>query len=49
MMAWLALRGCSARGDVVEGERPTEPQLASGVQSRPVQAEPGAAPDRGGM
>jgi uncharacterized protein len=49
MMAWLALREGSARGDVVEGERPTEPQSASGVKSSPVQAEQGAAPDRGGM
>ena len=29
MMAWLALREGSARGDVVKGERPTEPQSAS--------------------
>lgn len=29
MFAWLALREGSARGDVVEGERPTEPQSAS--------------------
>jgi hypothetical protein len=33
MIAWLALREGSARGDVVEGERPTEPQSA--VHSSP--------------
>jgi membrane protease YdiL (CAAX protease family) len=30
MMAWLALREGSARGDVLEGERPTAPRSASG-------------------
>ncbi len=29
MMAWLVLREGSARGDVVDGEQPTEPQAAS--------------------
>ncbi len=48
MIAWLALREGSAIGDVVGGKRPTEPQSASGVKSSPVQAELGAAPDRGG-
>lgn len=45
VMAWLALREGSAKGGVVEMEQPTEPQSASGVQSSPVQAEPGAATD----
>jgi hypothetical protein len=45
-MAWLALHEGRPRGDVVEGERAAEPQSASGVQSGPVQAEPGAARDR---
>ncbi len=49
MIAWLALRELPASGDVMEVERPTETQLASGVQSSPVQAEPGAAPDRRDM
>jgi uncharacterized protein len=48
VIAWLALREGSAGGDVVEGERPADPQSASGVRSSPVQAEPGAATDRGG-
>ena len=48
MMAWLALREGSARADAVEGEWPTEAQSASGVESSPVQAEPGAAPASGG-
>ncbi len=45
MIAWLALREGQATGDVTEVEKPTEPQPASGVESSPVQAEPGAAPD----
>ena len=45
IMAWLVLREGSAEGDVVEVEQQTEPQLASGVDPSPVQAEPGAAPD----
>ena len=45
MIAWLALREGQATGDVTEVEKPTEPQSASGVESSPVQAEPGAAPD----
>jgi uncharacterized protein len=49
MIAWLALREGPARGDVLEGERPAEPQSASGVESSLVQAEPGAAPDGGSM
>lgn len=45
IMAWLALREGSAKGDVVEVEQPTEPQSASGATASPVQAEPGAAPN----
>jgi hypothetical protein len=48
IMAWLVLREGQATGSVVEGERPTELQSASGVESSPAHAEPGAAPDRGG-
>jgi uncharacterized protein len=48
MMAWLALREGSPGGNVVDVERPTEPQSESGVEPRPVQAEPLAAPDGGG-
>jgi membrane protease YdiL (CAAX protease family) len=48
VMAWLALREGSAKADVVEVEQPTEPQPASRVESSPFQAEPGAAPERGG-
>jgi len=47
MMAWLALREGQATGDVMEVEKPTETQSASGVESSPVQAEPGAAADGG--
>lgn len=47
MMAWLALREGSARGDVVEGAADGA-AIASGAKSSPVQAEPGTAPDRGG-
>ena len=49
MIAWLALREGQATGDVMEVEKPTETQSASGVESSPVQAEPGAAPDRRDM
>jgi hypothetical protein len=49
MIAWLALREGQETGDVTEVEKPTEPQSASGVESSPVQAEPGAPPDRRGM
>jgi hypothetical protein len=49
LIAWLALREGQATGDVMEVEKPTEPQSASGVESSPVQAEPSAAPDRRGM
>jgi hypothetical protein len=48
VMAWLALREGQATGDGTEVEQSTETQPASGVESSPVQAEPGAAPDRGG-
>jgi hypothetical protein len=44
-MAWLALREGRAQGDVMEVEKPTETQSASGVELSPGQAEPGAAPD----
>jgi membrane protease YdiL (CAAX protease family) len=43
-IAWLALREEQANG----GEAQVEPQTASGVESNPVQAEPGAALDRAG-
>ena len=46
MMAWLALREASPRGDAVQGERPAEPQSASGVHADPVHAEPSAGADR---
>ena len=49
MMAWLALREGQAADDVVEVEPQTEPRSASGVESNPVQAEPGAAPERRGI
>ena len=49
MIAWLALREGQATGDMTEVEKPTETQSASGVESSPVQAEPGAARDRRGM
>ena len=49
MMAWLVLSEGSAGGDVVGWEWPTGPQSAPGVRSSPIQAEPGAGPDRGGM
>jgi membrane protease YdiL (CAAX protease family) len=49
MMAWLALREGQTAGAVTEVEKPTETQSASGVESSPVQAEPGAAPDRRGI
>jgi membrane protease YdiL (CAAX protease family) len=45
MIAWLALREGQATGGPVEVEQQTEPQPASGVESTPVQAEAGAAPD----
>ena len=45
MMAWLALREGRATGDVMEVEKPTETQSASGVESSPVQAEPDRAAD----
>ena len=47
VMAWAGLRDGSTSGDVMKGERLTEPQSAPGVESSPTQAEPGAAPDRG--
>lgn len=47
MMAWLVLRE-GTTGDVVERERPTQPQSASEVQPSSVQADLGAAPNRGG-
>jgi len=49
MIAWLALCEVQATGDVMEVEKPTETQSASGVESSPVQAEPDATPDRRGM
>lgn len=49
MIAWLALREAHATRDATEGHEPTESQSASAVESRPVQAEPGAAPDPPGI
>ena len=48
VFAWLALRDGRANGDVMDVEKPPETQSGSGVQSSPVQAEPGAPRDRGG-
>jgi uncharacterized protein len=49
MIAWLVLRERQGTGDRMEVEEPTETQSASAVESSPVQANPGAAPDRWGM
>lgn len=46
-IAWLTLREAQATDDVMEVERQPERPSASGVESNPVQAELGAAPDRG--
>jgi membrane protease YdiL (CAAX protease family) len=45
VMAWLALREVSAKGDAAEVEQPAEPPSASEVSASPVHAEPGTAPD----
>ena len=45
VMSWLALRNGQVKGDVMEVEKPTETQSASGVALSPGQAEPVAAPD----
>ena len=49
MIAWLALREGEATGGMMEVDKLTETQSASGVESSPVQADPGAAADRRGM
>ena len=49
IIAWLALREVQSTGDVIKVEEPTETQSASEVESSPVRAGPGAAPDRRDM
>jgi membrane protease YdiL (CAAX protease family) len=46
IITWPALREESAKGDVGEGAKQQETHLASGVESRPIPADPGAAADR---
>lgn len=46
VIAWLALREGQETGGPVEAGRQTESRPTAGGESTPVQAEPGAAPDR---